>query len=332
MNFKINNCYLLDSFVIGGKLEGQGPIGDYIDYIHDIDTKCYEDNEILSLLSAIDHLLEKNNLKIDDIDLAISGELSNQLATTSYSYRRILLPLIGVYSACSTIALEIGLAGLLLGSNNIKNILISTSSNTEAAEREFRNPNEYGGEKLPTQTFTSTISASAILTSTKQKIKVSSFTLGKVIDVGYTNSFDFGRAMAPAAIDTLLNHFRSTNTLPSDYDLILTGDLSSFGYEITLKALKEEYGEINNYKDCGLILYNVDKQKVFAGGSGPGTSAAVLLSYIKKEMLNNTIRKVLLCATGALMNPTMVAQKNSIPSIAHIIVLEVEKWYIYKHF
>lgn len=325
MNFKLDNCYLLDSFVVGGKIEAEGPIGDYLDYIFDIDAKCYEDNEILSLLSSIDHLLEKNNLNISDIDIAISGELSNQLATTSYAYRSLLIPLIGVYSACSTVCLSIGLAGILLYQNNVKRVLISTSSNTEAAEREFRNPNEYGGEKLPTQTYTSTIAASAILTNIKQKIKITSFTVGKVIDVGYTNAFDFGRAMAPAAIETLLYHFKKTNTKPSDYDLILTGDLSKYGYEITLNALNKEFGNVDNYKDCGMILYNILKQDVFAGGSGPGTSAAVLLSYIKKEMLDNTLRKVLLCATGALLNPTMIAQKNSIPSIAHIITLEVEK-------
>ena len=133
---------------------------------------------------------------------------------------------------------------------------------------------------------------------------------------------DFGRAMTPAAIETLLEHFKATNTTPNDYDLILTGDLSKYGYEIVKKELIKEYGHITNYNDCGLLLYDIKKQNVLAGGSGPGTSAAVLLSYVKKKLQNKELKHVILCATGALMNPTMVNQKNSLPCIAHIVELE----------
>lgn len=322
MTIKPKNAYLLDSMVLSGKLEGNGPIKDYIDYISDFKDSSFENSEIGMLSQAIDMLLEKCQLKDSDIDLTIGGELSNQLTTTSYTMRKHLIPLIGIYSACSTISLGIGLASMLVGEYDINKILVFTSSNNQSAERQFRNPVEYGGAKEGTQTFTSTIAAPCIICSDKTGIKIEAVTIGKVIDVGFEDALDFGRAMAPAAIETLLEHFKQTNHTPKDYDLILTGDLSSFGYEIVSTALEEEYGKIDNYKDCGLLLYDVKNQHVFAGGSGPGTSAGVLLSYVKKQMERKVIRNVLLCATGVLMNPTMINQKNSLPCIAHCIELK----------
>ncbi|MDE6406973.1 MAG: hypothetical protein K2K48_00420 [Anaeroplasmataceae bacterium] len=324
MTFKLKNVYLESSVVVAGELEGEGPLKSYFDSIDECKDSCFENSEIDILSKAIDMLLEKENLKSEDISLAIGGELSNQLTTSSYTFRSLPISLIGIYSACSTISLGLGVAGLLLENESIKNILVYTSSHNQSAERQFRNPVEYGGNKEDTQTFTSTIGASALLSHKKGKLKLTDFTLGKVIDVGFTDACDFGRAMAPAALETLFSHFKATNTSPKDYDLILTGDLSTYGYEIVLKALKEEYGDVNNYNDCGLILYNKNRQNVLAGGSGPGTSAAVFLSYIKKRMLEGYYKKVLLCATGALMNPTMINQKNSLPCIAHAICMEVE--------
>lgn len=322
MTFKFNNVYLNNTSVVAGVLEGEGPLKKYFDLINECKSSCFENSEILLLRRAIDILFEKENIEAKDITIAIGGELSNQLATTSYTFRCLPISLIGIYSACSTIALGLGLGGLLLTKNEINKILVFTSSYNQTAERQFRNPTEYGGTKEETQTFTSTIGATALLSRNTSKIKLTEFTIGKVIDIGFTNACDFGRAMAPAALECLFNHFKNTRTTPYDYDLILTGDLSKYGYEIVLKALEDEYGSIYNYDDCGLLLYNIKKQRVLAGGSGPGTSAAVLLGYIKEKIESGYYRKVLLCATGALMNPTMINQKNSIPSIAHIVCLE----------
>lgn len=325
MNFKLNNAYLEDSIVVVGELEGEGPLKKYFDSIDECKDSCFENSEIDILSKAIDMLLEKRNIKIEDIDIAIGGELSNQLTTTSYTFRRLMVPLIGVYSACSTISLCMGLGSLLIDSDKCKRILAFTSSHNQSAERQFRNPVEYGGQKEETQTFTSTVGAACLISNIPSKIRIKSITLGKVIDVGFSNPLDFGRAMTPAAIETLLEHFKSTNTTPRNYDLILTGDLSRFGSKIVLEELEKEYGVVTNYEDCGLLLYDINKQSVLAGGSGPGTSAAVLLSYVKKEIERRRFNRVLLCATGALMNPTMMNQKNSIPCIAHIIELEVNK-------
>lgn len=322
MIFKLENVYLKDSIVLGSKLEGEGPVGKYLDKVCNYTDSTFENLEINMLSQAIDMLKEKLNYKDSNIDLAIGGELSNQLGISSYSLRKNEISLIGIYSACSTISLAIGLAGLLLSRNDINNILVFTSANNQCAERQFRNPIEYGGEKEDTQTFTSTISACALITSDFSEIKITNFTLGKIMDIGFSDQYDFGRAMAPAAIESLFEHFNGFNTKPSDYDLILTGDLSLYGYEIVKKELIKKYGNVENYNDCGLMLYKKTCKKVLAGASGPATSAGVLLSYVKHMLLNKTYKRVLLCATGALMNTTMINQKNSLPCIAHVIELE----------
>lgn len=325
MNIKFENVFLENSAVIVGKLEGDGPLKNFFDSIDECYDSSFENSEINILKKAIDILFEKYGYSNDDIDVAIGGELSNQLTTTSYTFRSLKIPLLGIYAACSTITLGLGLAAITLQNSQINRCLVFTSSHNQSAERQFRNPVEYGGNKEETQTFTATVGAAATISKNSTAIKISNFCIGKVIDIGYKNSLDFGRVMAPAAIETLLYFFRKTATKPLDYDLILTGDLSSHGQKIVKKALEEEFGSAGNYDDCGLILYNIKKQKVLAGGSGPGTSAAVLFSYVKNKLETKVYKKVILCATGALMNPTMTNQKNSIPAIAHLIVLEAEQ-------
>ncbi len=325
MTFTLKDVYLSASCVVAGDLEGKGPLKSYFDSIDECKDCCFENSEIDLLYKSIDMLLEKEKLSPEDISIAIGGELSNQLTTSSYTLRKLSIAFAGVYAACSTITLGLGMAALLLSNKEIQNVLVFTSSHNQAAERQFRNPVEYGGNKEETQTFTSTIGASALLSRKEGPLRMGSFTMGRVIDIGFTDALDYGRAMAPAALETLFSHFRQTKTTPKDYDLILTGDLSKYGSELVLKALKEEYGEVKNYNDCGLLLYDIHQQDVLAGGSGPGTSAAVLLAYVKKKILSGYYKKVLLCATGALMNPTMINQKNSLPCIAHAITLEAIK-------
>lgn len=322
MYFKFKNSYLLDSYVISGPLEGNGPINTYFDRIIRFKEKSFNQNEIISLKESIDSILEKNKLSLKDIDLAISGDLSNQLAVSNYTYRSISIPLIGIYSACSTFALEVIIASLFLETNKLKTILITTSSNTQNAERQFRYPNEYGGTKEITQTQTVTISSSLLLSKSISKIKITEGIIGKVIDIGFNNPLDFGRCMAPAALEVIFEYFSKTKSSPKDFDLILTGDLSKYGYEIVKKELDKEFKYSSNYNDCGLMIYDIEKQKVNAGGSGPGCSSGVVLSYIKKEMERGKLNKVLVVSTGALLNPNIILENESIPSIAHLFVME----------
>lgn len=325
MIFKFNNVYINDTSVVVGGLEGKGPLGSYFDSIDECKDSSFENSEIDILKKSIDILLERNELDSKDINLIIGGELSNQLTTSSYSLRSFLISYIGIYSACSTIVLALGLAGICLQNKEIEKVIAFTSSHNQSAERQFRNPVEYGGNKEETQTFTSTVGASCLMSNNYNLVKVTNFTIGKVIDIGFDDPTDFGRAMAPAAIETLLYHFKNNNITPDYYDLIITGDLSYFGSKLVKQTLEEEYGTLTNYNDAGLMLYDREEQDVFAGGSGPGTVAAVTLGYIYKCMLNGKYERVLICGTGALMNPTMMNQKNSLPCIAHIISLECEK-------
>ena len=249
--------------------------------------------------------------------------IEGMITTVKYA-RENNIPFLGIFNACATFG-----EGLFIGANFIegkmaKNIIVSTSSHNMVAERQFRNPTEYGAPKKKTTTFTSTGAASILLTNKKTNIKVTSGTLGMVQDKGITDVNNMGAVMAIAAADTIKRHFKDLKIKPDYYDLILTGDLGIYGKEILTEYLKDwGYDISKNYNDCGLILYDREKQPVFAGASGPVSSALVLSSYILKEMEKGKYKRVLIVPTGAIFSPTRVFQKDSIPSIANAISLEV---------
>ena len=313
--FEISKAYIKEKYDVGSKLECEGPIGKFIDSKFSPNEDCFESSE----LKMVEECMK--NMPVNKADLIIAGDLSNQIAISNYSASKIDKPMLGIYAACATINEGIGLAAMLLEQPKINNVLVYTSSYNQTAERQFRSPIEYGGERCDSQTFTSTIAASCIVTKDKTKIKINRVTFGKVIDIDFMNAMDFGRCMAPAAIESILEHLENTKTKPDDYDLILTGDLSLYGAPIVKAELEKRFGNVNNYKDSGLIIFDITNQPVFAGGSGPGTIACVLLSYVYPKIVDGTYKKVLICATGALMNPIMSNQKRSIPSICHIIEL-----------
>lgn len=316
MTYYFNNVYFKDKYLVGGSLEYEGPYGMYLNEVYNRNEECFEDIEINMVKKVLDYFKGMASV-------AIGGDLSNQLANFYYAIKDFDINPIGVYSACSTMNLSIILASLLVDANKHNEILCITSSCNQVAERQFRFPNEYGGEKYDTQTFTSTIASGVVISNRKGDVRITSATLGKVIDIDYKNACDFGRVMAPSAIESIFTHLKEVNKSPKDYDLILTGDLSLYGSKIIKEELEKVYGTINNYNDCGLMIYDLEKQKVFAGGSGPGTSAFIMLGYIYEEIKKKNFKRVLICATGALMNQNMVAQKRSIPGICHVIELEV---------
>lgn len=324
-SLEFSNVYLNETSTIVGKMEGEGPLRSYFDEIitdNYVDTPSFEQAEIMLQVKAIKKLFSKALITQEKIDLLVGGDLINQTVASNYALRNFDIPFWGIYGACSTSVLGLIVCGVALDSGNFKNVACVTSSHNLSAERQFRNPVEYGGAKNETTTFTVTGSCSAYLSHKKSKIKVVGATIGKVIDVGFKDSTDMGRAMAPAAVETLLSHFADFNTKPSDYDLIVTGDLSTFGYEIVNEMLSSKFGANFNYNDCGLMIFDVENQKVFSGGSGCACCGCVTYSYIKEKLLNNELKKVLVCATGALMNTNICLQKESIPTIAHAVVLE----------
>jgi len=328
MTVKFNNVYVGDSFTIAGVYEKDGPISDYFDLIYDKDfyygTDTFEKAEEKMLSNSIQKLISRAKIKDSDIDYIISGDLQNQIAASDYAMRDFNIPFLGIFNACATFGEGLLIAANFIEGKRANRIIVSTSSHNMVAERQFRNPTEYGAPKRKTTTFTCTGAASMLLTNKKSKVKITSATAGCVYDKGITDVNNMGAVMAIAAGETIKKHFKDLKIKPSDYDLILTGDLGVYGREILTEYLKEDGIDLSkNYNDCGLILYDIKKQEVFAGASGPCSSALVLCSYILKEMEKGKYRRVLIVPTGAVFSPTRVFQKDSIPSIAHAISLEV---------
>ena len=325
MTIKYENVYINSSSTITGPYEGKGPLKKYFDKSYEdlyFKEKTWEQAEEKIINESIDIAKEKANK--EKIDLYIGGDLLNQIVASNYAAAKLNESFIGIYAACSTSTL-----GLILGANFIenklaKNVITFTSSHNNAAEKQYRYPVEYGGPKPKTTTFTSTGAASALLSRDKKGIKIESGTIGRVVDSNSTNVFHMGAVMAKAAADTINKHLLDLKRDIDYYDLVLTGDLGIYGKEILKDYLKENYNiKLKNYNDTGTMLYDVDNQPVYAGASGPACAPLVTYSYIFNQMKKGKYKKVLLVATGALMNPGMTNQKLTIPAIAHAVSLEV---------
>lgn len=329
MTFKYNNVYLNNTVTISGPYENKGPLSKYYDKSYDdfyFGMKTWEQAESKMLEESVDLLLKKIGKTRFDIDVQISGDLLNQIVATNYAARNLAIPLIGIYGACSTGCLGLILASNMLDAGQIKNAIVSVSSHNNASEKQYRQPVEYGGPKRKTATFTVTGGASAYLTTNKSKIKVESGTIGTVIDLGVSDALNMGAVMAPAAAKTIYKHLNDTNRTIDYYDLILTGDLGRYGKDILKDFMQVEYNiELKNYDDSACMIYDLDKQPVYAGGSGPACLPLVAYGYILDQMEKGKLNRVLLVATGALLSPTMANEKFGIPAIAHAVSLEVVK-------
>lgn len=329
MTYKFKNVYLEDSFTISGMYEKNGDIGNYFDKVYDKDLyfgmKTWEKAEIKLLREAIDRLLDRNKLKYKDIDLIISGDLQNQIAASSYAVNGTNIAFLGIYSACSTIGEGIILASTFIDSKRVNNAIVATSSHNMVSEKQFRNPTEYGTIKPKSATFTATGGVSVLLSNKRSDIRVESCTISRVYDMQQYDVNHMGAVMAPAAAESIYEHLTSLNREVGYYDLIVTGDLGIYGKKILIDYLKEKYDiDIScNYNDCGVMLYDTKRQPVYAGASGPVTSALVTFGYLVKKMKEKKLKKILVVPTGALFSPNMVFQKSSIPSIAHSFSLEV---------
>ena len=331
MTYKYNNVYLDEVSTVVGPYEAKGPLGDKFDKSYkDLynGEKTWEQAEAHLLEESIDILLNKSNKESSEIDLIISGDLLNQVTSSSYGVLKYNRPFLGVYSACASSVEGIIIASSMIDSKKIDNCVVSTSSHNMSSEKQFRNPTEYGAPKPKTATFTSTGGASVLLTNKKTKIKVESSTIGIVVDMEQNDPLNMGAVMAGAAALTIYKHLTDLNRDPSYYDLILTGDLGMYGKEILIDYMKSEYNiDISkNYNDTGTKLYDFKNQKeVNAGGSGPVCCPLVCYSSIIPMLKSKKINRVLIVATGALFSPTNVFQHKNINSISHAVVLEALK-------
>ena len=329
MTFKYNNVYINNTSTVVGPYEAKGPFKNLYDKAYKefyFSEKSWEQAETRSINDSVEILLKKLNLKNNKIDIHIGSDLLNQLVATNYASVKIGIPLIGIYSACASSVLGLTLASNMIEANQVKNAIVTSSSHNNSAEKQFRNPVEYGGPKKEYTTFTTTGCASAYLSNEKSNIKIESATLGTVVDMGITDVFNMGAVMAPAAAKVITDHLKDTNRTLDYYDLILTGDLGIVGKMILKEYMKKEYNiNLKKYDDSACMIFDTDNQPVYMGGSGIACLPLVAYTHIIDKMKNGKLNKVLLVATGALMNPTMCNQHLSIPSIAHAISLEAIK-------
>ena len=323
-SWKFNDVYLLETATAVGPLESQGPLKDDFDVMFDepyCGQKSWEQAESQLMRSAITKVIEKAKIQENEISVAFAGDLVNQIVPTHYTFRETNIPFFGIYGACSTSMESLMLSALMVDSDNAKIALAATSSHNSSAERQYRNPTEYGGPKPETAQYTVTGSGVALVSHKKTKIRIESATAGIIVDAAQNNPNDMGAAMAPAAAHTIKQHFVDLGVDPSYYDIILTGDLASCGSPIVVDILRQEGYDISEqHNDCGKLVFSPD-QPVFSGGSGCGCCAVVTYGHIKKLLEQQRLKRVLVVATGALLNPLIVQQKETIPCIAHAVAL-----------
>lgn len=338
---KVGKTYIFESapLIIGsagvaGKKEGEGPLGDDFDMIFE-DTTMGQDSfelaESAMLHDAIIRALASANISPNDVDFVMTGDLLDQCTGSCFALKDLEMPFIGMYGACSTMALTLCNSAMLVSAG--ANICVAgASSHFASSERQFRYPLEYGGQRPPTAQWTVTGAGCAVVQNQENiapenlqnAVKISAVHIGTITDLGIKDANNMGAAMAPAAARTIADFLNDTHTKPEDYDLILTGDLGFTGSKLLYELLQENSGiDIKTrHKDCGTMIFDLEEQDVNSGGSGCGCSASVVCSHIMKNIKNGTLKKVLFVATGALMSPTSTKQGRSIPGIAHAVLLE----------
>lgn len=312
---------ILGYSTVAGPKEGQGPVGPYFDKIYPdiiIGQESFEKAERQMMVNAIDTALEKASISRNMVDYFISGDLLNQIITSGFSALNLAAPFLGIYGACSSFCEGLIVGGVLVDSGAAQVVVTATSSHNNTAERQYRYPTEYGAQVPPWSQHTVTGAAATVLGGRGTGPKLELATVGKVMDLGIKDPLNMGAAMAPAAADTIFTHLEDTGRKPSDYDLIVTGDLGKIGREILVElAQRQGYDLSGNYRDCGELIYSKE-QLENAGGSGCACSPLVTLGML----FNQNYKRILVAATGALHSPTSYQQGDNIPAIAHAVSIE----------
>lgn len=317
---------ILSTACIVGPKESQGPLASYFDQCLDDEfwgEKSWEKAESKIIKETVNMAIAKSGVASSSIDYCFAGDLLNQCISSSFGLRDTNIPFFGIFGACSTFVEGLSLAAIFAESG-IENLLCAASSHFCSAEKQFRFPLELGNQRTPTSQWTVTGAGAAVVSKSGTGPYITNITPGKIVDMGIKDANNMGSAMAPAALDTLITHFKDTDRKPSYYDAIITGDLGHIGKSILIDlAKKEGYNIKSNYNDCGVLIFDQEKQDTHAGGSGCGCCGSVFSGYLYKQMQDKKLKKILLMATGALTNSTTSQQGESIPGIAHAISIEL---------
>lgn len=323
-----NRPFLLAHASAVGKKEGDGPLGAQFDYVTEDDRmgqKSWELAESKLQKTAIETALKKGGLQKSDLDMILAGDLLNQCIGSFLASMQSDVPYLGQYGACSTMAQGLALGSCLIEGGAARRLVASASSHFCSAERQYRFPLGYGGQRTPTAQWTVTGSGCCIVGKSGHGPRIEAATIGKIQDYGIKDANNMGAAMAPAAISTLQAHFRDLRRVPSDYDLIVTGDLGMLGRTIVLDQFRRIGVDLSPvYNDCGLLIFDTKSQDVHAGGSGCGCGASVLCGYLLDRLEKRELRRLLFCATGALLSPTSSWQGESIPGVCHAVAITAE--------
>ncbi len=311
-----------------GKKEGEGPLGEGFDMVFDdakLGEKTWEKAESRLQKEVLNRALDKAGYSPSQVQVLFTGDLLNQNIASTFGVRDSNIPLLNQFGACSTMAQTLCLAALFVDSGAADVAAAVTSSHFCTAERQFRFPLEYGGQRTPTAQWTVTGAGGVLVGMGGGGIRISAVCIGRIVDMGIQDMNNMGAAMAPAAADTLLRFLKDTDTHPEEYDFIATGDLGSEGSALFKMIMAQEGQKIgDNHIDCGMLIFDRETQDVHAGGSGCGCAASVLCSHILGNMEQGRWKNGLFMATGAMMSPTSSQQGESIPGIAHLIHLQRE--------
>ena len=313
---------------VAGKKEGEGPLASTFDYIDGDDTfgeSTWEKSESAMQKQALGLALNKAGQAASSLDWLFAGDLLNQCIGSSFAARGQEIPFFGLYGACSTMGEGLALASMTLDGGFGEWAAVTASSHFCSAERQYRNPLEYGGQRTPTTQWTATAAGAAVLAREGPGPYITHVTAGKIVDKGITDTNNMGAAMAPAAHATITAHFSDTGRSPSSYDLIVTGDLGVLGSELLIELLRKDGIQLHNHADCGAMLFDLQNQDVHCGGSGCGCCASVLTGHLLNSMKVGKWNNILFCPTGALHSPISAFQGESIPGICHAIAISTTK-------
>ncbi|WP_276356153.1 stage V sporulation protein AD [Cohnella caldifontis] len=310
-----------------GPFEGRGPLADDFDIIHGdslLEQDSWEKAESTLLEEAAKIAIERAGVTKEQVQFYVGGDLLNQITSTSFAARTLSIPYLGVFGACSTSMESLALAAFIVNAGGAHYAMAGTSSHNSSAEKQFRYPTEYGSQKPPTAQYTVTGAGAAVLAESGSGPRVTAATVGRIVDMGLKDPFNMGAAMAPAAIDTLTAHFRELDLGPDHYDLIVTGDLAKVGHAIACDLIEKHKLPIDlaRYQDCGMMIYDYDKQMVQSGASGCACSAVVTYGHLMRRVREGELKRILVVATGALLSPLSYQQGESIPCIAHAVAIE----------